>query len=495
MFRDKTEIRPLYKQHKNLERELERFADQVSPESTDAAAGATSAAAPSAPEEPSNELNADIPALVSPTDSTGAGEKTHSQEGYAETPTVPTKDADSESQLDKNNSEGIAKGPAEKENATAASAIPAPSDLEGQLPTNTPSPSTEQDGDLQESGDSGDGEAKEGRTLKTSGDGGKSEAKSDKTLKGIGDEGQGGAQEGGDLEGNGDGGEGEAREDGALEGSGDGGEGEAKEEEIDGGGANETQRDVVSGNDGNETENPEGEAAKTDQPQQNEPSEQEHLIEVPGGSLEVPSTPLLSPAGDTEKIGVEGEEGDSEVAMESVIGEEGGDVPEGDDDGDKGRLEPCVEEETHEAWPGRASEDIPGSPASLAEGNKEDDDGNDDKPMSAQEARVKRMRARFLRMKNLIDDDAVGASSMMAASSTLLGGVDASLDMEENEGGITSPPGEPMVHSSCVLSELNGSTSRSLDVVEHAQAGVKETHNIPPRAYDINESALDQSRA
>lgn len=443
--RDKTEIRPLYKQHKNLERELERLADQVSPESPDVAAATTSAAAPSVPEEPSNELHADMPALVSPTDLTGVREKANSQEGNAETPTVPTKDADSESQSDKNNSEEIAKGLAENEDATAASVISAPSDLEGQLPTNTQSSSTGQDGDLQGSGDNGDGEEKEGGTLDLSGNGGRDETKRDETLEGSGDGGQGGVQEDGALEGNGDGGGGEAREDGALEGSGDGGE----EKEIDGGGANETQGGIVSGEDENGADAPEGETPKTDQPQQDEPSEQEHLNEVPGSSVELPSMPFPSPADDTAKIGVGEEEGDSEVALGSATGEESVDVPEGDDDEDKGGLEPCVEEETHETWPGRASEDAPGSPASLAEGNKEDDDGNDGKLMSAQEARVKRMRARFLRMKNLIDDDTVGASSMVAASSTLLGGVDASLDMEESEGGITSPPGEPIVPSSC----------------------------------------------
>lgn len=431
LFRDKAEIRSLYKQHKNLERELERFADQVSPEPPDAAAAATSPSAPSALENPSDKPDADMPALVSPTPSIGAGGKATSQEGNPETPTLQTQGADSESQSNKNNFEEAEEGRAENEDGTTASAIPVPSDLDGQLPTNIPPSSTGQDGDLQESGDAG-------------GD----EAKTDGDLQGSGDDGEGEAKENGALEETGGGGDAEAKEDGALEGSGDGGGDKAKEEEIDGGGASETQGAAVSGENESGADTPEGEAAKTDQPQQDEPSGEERLDEIPGDSVVTSPTPLLSPVGDTEKLGVGEEDGDSEDAIGSATVEEG-DVPERDDNGDKGGLEPCVEGETHETWPGRASEDALGLPASLAEGDKTNDDDDDDKPMTAQEARVKRMRARFLRMKNLIDDDAVGPSSL-AVSNTFLGGLDASLEMEENEYGIASPPGERVVPF-CVL--------------------------------------------
>ena len=381
LFRDKAEIRPLYKQHKNLERELERFADQVSLEPPDAAAEATSAAAPSAPEEPSDELDADIPALLSPTSSIGAGEMATSQQGNPESPTVPAKEVDSESQLDKNNSEESRKDGVKNKEATAFSAIPASSDLEGQASTDI-LPSTGQDGDLQGSG--------HGR-------------------------------------------EGEAKEDGAPERSGGSREGEVKEEEGDGGGASETQRGIVSDENENGSEIPEGDSA-TDHLQQEEPSQQQRVNESPGDSAVTSPTPVLSPADDATKLGVAKEEGSSEVAMGSATGDEG-DAPEEGDDGDKGGLDPCVEGESYETWPSRAREDTPGSPASLAEGDK-DDNGND-KPMTAQEARVKRMRTRFLRMKNLIDDDAVGG--LVAESSSLSDGV------EENDDGITSPPGEPIV--------------------------------------------------
>lgn len=448
LFRDKAEIRSLYKQHKNLERELERFTDQVSPESPDGAAAATSSSAPSAPENPSDKPDADMPALLSPTPSIGAGEEATSQGGNAETPTVPTKGADSESQSDEKKMEETEKDRAEDEDGTAASAIPVPSDLDDQLPTSIPPSSTGQDGDLQESGGAGGGESKKDGDLQESGNAGEGEAKKDGDLQGSGDAGEGEAKKDGDLEGSGNGGEGKAKEDGALERSGDGGEGKAEEEEIDGGGASETQGAAVSGEDENGADTPEGEAAKTDQPQQEEPSGEERLDEIPGDSVVTSPTPLLSPVGDTANLGVGGEEGDSEVPMGSATAEEG-DAPGRDDNGDKGGLEPCVEGETHESWPGRASEDALGLPASLAEGDRVNDDGDDDKPMTAQEARVKRMRARFLRMKNLIDDDAVGPSSL-AASNTLLSGLDASLEMEENEYGITSPPGEPHVPV-CVL--------------------------------------------
>lgn len=448
MFRDKAEIRALYKRHKNLERELDRATDQVSPGPSDAetTAAAPSAAKPSAPEEPSDKPDADERALPSPASLVGAGETLTAQAGNAEkiilpeaetvnlqqdsaeSSNFPAKDTDPESQLEIKDSEETTEFPAEKAIATAASAVPPLSGSEGQASITTP-------------------------------------------VTTEGEE---------DTEGIGRGGEGESKN---KEGGNAGTTSEAKQEEVHGDGKSETQRVAVDGEEERAADTSAGKAA-TDHPQPEEPSEEkerlseqqaerserESLHETADDSVVTSSIPLFSPAdesvkaglreggGDSEaalgsatgsegamaeigentaKSGVGKEEEDSEVAMESATGD-GGAVTEGDEDGNRGSLEPYAEGEIHEMWSGPASEGAAPEPQTSIQAGRTDDDH--DRPLTAQEARVKRMRTRFLRMKNLIDDDAVGAASLLSPSSPLSDSGNAALEIED---GIASPPGEP----------------------------------------------------